>query len=48
MIKKQTYTTVYVTDQDRVKEFYTQKLGFEVCDDVRMGNFCWLTVSLKT
>jgi catechol 2,3-dioxygenase-like lactoylglutathione lyase family enzyme len=48
MIKKQTHTTVYVTDQDRAKEFYTQKLGFEVRDDARMGNFRWLTVSPKT
>jgi catechol 2,3-dioxygenase-like lactoylglutathione lyase family enzyme len=48
MIKKQTHTTVYVTDQERAKEFYTQKLGFEVRDDARMGNFRWLTVSPKT
>jgi catechol 2,3-dioxygenase-like lactoylglutathione lyase family enzyme len=48
MITKQTHTTVYVTDQDRAKEFYTEKLGFEVRDDARMGSFRWLTVSPKT
>jgi catechol 2,3-dioxygenase-like lactoylglutathione lyase family enzyme len=42
----------YVLDQDRAKEFYTEKLGFEVRSDVRMGGefegagegFRWLTV----
>ena len=48
MIKKQTHTTVYVTDQERAKAFYTEKLGFEVRDDARMGEFRWLTVSPKT
>ena len=48
MIKKQTHTTVYVTDQERAKAFYTEKLGFEVRDDARMGSFRWLTVSPKT
>lgn len=48
MITKHSHSTVYVTDQDRAKAFYTEKLGFEVRDDVRMGNFRWLTVSPKT
>jgi catechol 2,3-dioxygenase-like lactoylglutathione lyase family enzyme len=48
MITKQTHTTVYVTDQDRAKAFYTEKLGFEVRDDARMGAFRWLTVAPKT
>lgn len=48
MLKKQTHTTVYVTDQERAKAFYTEKLGFEVRDDARMGSFRWLTVSPKT
>ena len=42
----------YVLDQDRAKEFYTEKLGFEVRNDVTMGDefegagqgFRWLTV----
>jgi predicted enzyme related to lactoylglutathione lyase len=45
MIQRLVYTTVYVLDQDRAKTFYTEKLGFEVRDDQRMGDFRWLTVS---
>jgi len=48
MILKHSHSTVYVTDQDRAKAFYTEKLGFEVRDDARMGNFRWLTVAPKT
>ena len=48
MITKLSHTTVYVRDQDRAKAFYTEKLGFEVRDDARMGNFRWLTVAPKT
>lgn len=48
MITKHSHTCVYVLDQDRAKDFYTEKLGFEVRDDVRMGSFRWLTVAPKT
>ena len=48
MITKHSHTTIYVTDQERAKAFYTEKLGFEVRDDVRMGSFRWLTVAPKT
>lgn len=48
MIVKHSHSCVYVTDQDRAKAFYTEKLGFEVRDDVRMGDFRWLTVAPKT
>ena len=48
MITKHSHSTVYVLDQDRAKAFYTEKLGFEVRDDARMGNFRWLTVAPKT
>ncbi len=48
MITKHSHSTVYVTDQDRAKAFYTEKLGLEVRFDVRMGNFRWLTVGPKT
>jgi predicted enzyme related to lactoylglutathione lyase len=48
MIIKHSHTTVYVTDQDRAKAFYTEKLGLEVRDDARMGSFRWLTVAPKT
>ena len=37
--------TIFVSDQDRAKEFYTKKLGWEVVDDAPMGDAGrWLTV----
>src|SRR3982751_4557742 len=48
MIKKLSHATIYVTDQDRAKDFYVNKLGFECRDDARMGPFRWLTVGPKT
>jgi catechol 2,3-dioxygenase-like lactoylglutathione lyase family enzyme len=48
MITSHSHSTVYVLDQDRAKAFYTEKLGFEVRDDARMGDFRWLTVGPKT
>jgi catechol 2,3-dioxygenase-like lactoylglutathione lyase family enzyme len=37
--------TVYVTDQDKARAFYTEKLGFELRDDAPYGpDFRWLTV----
>jgi catechol 2,3-dioxygenase-like lactoylglutathione lyase family enzyme len=45
MIQKLTHTTIYVTDQERAKAFYTEKLGFELRSEQKMGNFRWLTVS---
>jgi catechol 2,3-dioxygenase-like lactoylglutathione lyase family enzyme len=47
MITKLSHTTVYVLDQDRAKDFYINKLGFECRDDARMGDFRWLTVGPK-
>jgi len=48
MITKHSHACVYVTDQDRAKAFYTEKLGMEVRDDARMGTFRWLSVAPKT
>jgi len=48
MITKHSHACVYVTDQDRARAFYTDKLGMEVRDDVRMGTFRWLSVAPKT
>src|SRR5258708_27719968 len=48
MITKHSHSGVYVLDLDRAKAFYTEKLGFEVRDDVTMGAFRWLTVAPKT
>jgi len=54
MISKLSHTSVYVLDQDRAKEFYLDKLGFELRNDITMEGdgfegagqgFRWLTVS---
>src|SRR6185436_6212172 len=47
MIQKLSHATIYVLDQDRAKEFYVGKLGFEVRTDATMGDFRWLTVGPK-
>ncbi len=48
MIQRLSHTTVYVLDQDAAKDFYVNKLGFEVVMDESMGNgFRWLTVKPK-
>lgn len=47
MIQRMSHTTVYVLNQDEALEFYTNKLGFEVRTDARMGDFRWLTVGPK-
>jgi catechol 2,3-dioxygenase-like lactoylglutathione lyase family enzyme len=53
MIQKMSHTSIYVLDQDSAKEFYTTVLGFELRNDLVMGDgfegagqgFRWLTVS---
>ncbi|MDW6060187.1 VOC family protein [Streptomyces sp. FXJ1.4098] len=53
MITRLTHTTIYVLDQDSAKSFYVDKLGFQVHNDIVMGEefegsgqgFRWLTVS---
>jgi predicted enzyme related to lactoylglutathione lyase len=47
MIQRLTATTLFVGDQDEAKDFYVNKLGFEVRMDQTMGDFRWLTVSPK-
>lgn len=47
MIQRLSHTSVYVLDQERAKAFYTEKLGFDVKTDAKMGDFRWLTVSPK-
>jgi len=47
MLKQLTHTQVWVRDQDEALAFWTEKLGFEVREDVTMpelGNFRWLSV----
>ena len=45
MIKSVSHTTIWVLDQDSAKRFYTEKLGFELRDDMTMDGFRWLSVS---
>lgn len=49
MIQRLSHTGIYVLDQDAARDFYVDKLGFEVRDDHTMENgFRWLTVGPKT
>ena len=48
MIQRLSHATIYVLDQDAARDFYVNKLGFEVRMDQSMDNgFRWLTVSPK-
>lgn len=38
--------SVLVLDQDAAIEFYTRKLGFELCEDKPFGESRWVTISL--
>jgi catechol 2,3-dioxygenase-like lactoylglutathione lyase family enzyme len=49
MLKSLTTVNVWVQDQDEALDFYTEKLGLELRNDVtlpEMGNFRWLTVGV--
>lgn len=39
--------TVYVSDQDKALDFYTNALGFEVRADYPLGDMRWLEVAPK-
>jgi catechol 2,3-dioxygenase-like lactoylglutathione lyase family enzyme len=45
VIRRLSHAGVAVLDQDSAKAFYTEKLGFEVRSDEKLGSFRWLTVS---
>ncbi len=48
MIQRLSHMTIYVLDQDAAKDFYIDKLGFDLKTDASMDNgFRWLTVSPK-
>ena len=48
MIQKMSHATIYVLDQDVAKDFYVNKLGFEVKVDQSLPTgFRWLTVAPK-
>ncbi len=43
-MKKVTLFKLYVTDQNAARSFYVDKLGFEVAEDKRLGDYRWLLV----
>jgi predicted enzyme related to lactoylglutathione lyase len=48
MIQRMSHSAIFVLDHDQAKDFYVNKLGFEVKFDEKMANgFRWLTVSPK-
>jgi catechol 2,3-dioxygenase-like lactoylglutathione lyase family enzyme len=48
VIQRLSHATLYVLDQDAARDFYENKLGFDVRMDAKMDNgFRWLTVSPK-
>ena len=44
MIDSLTVTTIMVLDKDEALDFYVNKLGLELGQDVRRGDYRWLTV----
>ncbi|MFJ7075810.1 VOC family protein [Streptomyces sp. NPDC098781] len=47
MIKGLGITTVWTFDQQRTKAFFTEKIGFEVRNDLSMGDMKWITVGAE-
>ena len=47
MISRMSHATIYVKDQEKAKDFYIGKLGFELRTDATMSDFRWLTVGPK-
>lgn len=47
MITWLSHANIFMLDQDRAKQFYTEVLGFELRTDVTMDGFRWLTVGPK-
>jgi catechol 2,3-dioxygenase-like lactoylglutathione lyase family enzyme len=44
MITKLSVATIYVLDKEQALDFYVNKLGLEVGNDVAQGDYRWLTV----
>ena len=47
MIQRFSHSTLYVTDQDAARDFYVNKLSFDLRMDQEAGGFRWLTVGPK-
>ena len=48
MIRGVSKVVIDVEDQERAKEFWTEKMGFELVQDVPYGNERWLEVRSPT
>jgi catechol 2,3-dioxygenase-like lactoylglutathione lyase family enzyme len=44
MITNLNVATIYVLDKQQALDFYVDKLGLEVGNDIRQGDYRWLTV----
>ena len=44
MINRLNVASVYVLDKEEARDFYFNKLGLEVGNDIRQGDYRWLTV----
>ena len=44
MITRLNVSSIYVLDKEEALDFYVNKLGLEVGNDVRQGGYRWLTV----
>jgi catechol 2,3-dioxygenase-like lactoylglutathione lyase family enzyme len=44
MITRLNVTSIYVLDKDEALDFYVSKLGLEKGNDVRQGDYRWLTI----
>src|SRR5215217_1754758 len=45
-MKRVSLVKVLVNDQNEALEFYTNKLGFDVAEDSKLGDYRWLLVRL--
>ena len=45
-MKRVTLVKLLVSNHDEALEFYTNKLGFEVAEDSKMGDYRWLLLRL--
>jgi predicted enzyme related to lactoylglutathione lyase len=47
MIQRVSHFSIFVIDQEKAKDFYVNKLGFDLRSDTEAGGLRWLTVSPK-
>jgi catechol 2,3-dioxygenase-like lactoylglutathione lyase family enzyme len=47
MLKRLATVSIYVKDQNEALRFYTEKLGFEIRNDVTNFGYRWVSVGLK-